>query len=337
MQYYHRIDKRRKSLSDMPTMLLTFAVCLSCWIAGYVYSIGLPVTENTSVLPFWGVLCRFFSNKAIAYSTGLFLFILPAYIMQRISDIEMLISERTRLPFMLFIMFVSTNTGLLPFGEVNIVLICIVFIIYELFNSYQLPEATGKMFNAGVYLGFASLFLPQILWFIPFICIGMYQFRSISIKSLMALLTGVTIIYWLLLAWCMLKQDFSLFHSLFSSVTGFKVFSISSLFQYYNIGFAVFLVLLTLAFFHIKMGGFNNSVRVRQMLYFLLNMSVWALIMIILYSDNSDLFLALLYLPASVLVANFIEKIRYRFRFVLYYSILILCCLTYIIRIWNTL
>ena len=337
MQYYSRIDKRFKTLSDMPTMLLTLIICLSCWTAGYVYSTGFPVTENNSVLPLWGILCDFFSNKTIAYVLGLFLFVIPAYVMQRMSDIEMLIRERTRLPFMFFMLLVSTNAGLLPFSEVNIVLICLVFTIYELFNSYQLPEATGKMFNAGVYLGIAGLFIPQILWFIPFLWVGMYQFRSIDVKSFLASLAGVTMIYWLLLAWCTFKQDFSFFISLFLSVADFKIFSVSALFQYYYIGFAVVLLLFILAFFHIKMSGLNNSVRVRRMLYFLLNMSVWALIMILLYGDNIDSFLSVLYLPVSVLATYFIENIRYRFRFILYYSILILCCLTFIIRVWNIL
>ncbi|HCC52247.1 MAG TPA: hypothetical protein DEQ30_09470, partial [Porphyromonadaceae bacterium] len=78
---------------------------------------------------------------------------------------------------MLFLLLMSTNAGLIPVKEVSIVLLCLVFAIYELFYSYQSPELTGKFFNIGVLVGIAGLFMPQIVWLMPLFWIGMYQFR----------------------------------------------------------------------------------------------------------------------------------------------------------------
>ena len=334
MGYYRYTTKKKKTLSDKTSVFITISVCLICWITGYLNSVGFPLVKDSAVLPLWESLCNVLDNKVIAYVAGLFLMVLPVFVIQRINDVEMLIRERTRLPFMIFILLASTNAGFIPLNEVSVVLICIVFMIYELFNSYQLPESTGRFFNAGLLIGFAGLFMPQVLWYVPLLWIGMYQFRSISYKSFFASLVGVLIVYWFVLAWCVWNHDFSIFASLYSSLTSVDIFSNSALLQYYRIGFALVVALLITASFFIKMDAFNNSVRVRQMLSFLLNMSVWTLILLFLYSKSPDSFMAILYLPVSVVIAYFIENIRYRFRFVLYYSMLILLFAFYVIRIW---
>ena len=335
MRDYHSRNRRIRTLSDLPYMLLTFTVCLLCWFAGFIYSVGFPMEEDSAILPLWGHLCRLLSNIIFAYPTGLLILILPAFIMQRISDIEMLIRERTRLPFIIMVLLISTNAGLLPFREVSVVLICLVFMIYELFNSYQLPEATGNLFNAGLLIGLAGLFMPQVLWFTPLLWMGMYQFRSLSYKSFFASLIGILIIYWFVLAWCAWKHDFSMFTSLYSSLASFNIFSIPVLLQYYHIGFAGIVLLLIIASFYIKMDALNNSVRVRQMLSFLLNMSIWSLVLLLLYSSDADSFMAISSITISVIIAYFFENIRHRFRFVLYYFVIVLLCTSFIIRVWS--
>ena len=335
MEYYRYKAKKKKTLSDKTSVLLTISVCLICWITGYFHSVGFPLVKDSAVLPLWEMICNVLNNKMFVYITGLLLMIMPAFIIQRINDVEMLIRERTRLPFMIFILLASTNAGLIPVKEVSVVLICLVFMIYELFNSYQLPESTGRFFNAGLLIGFAGMFMPQVLWYIPLLWIGMYQFRSLSYKSFFASLIGVLIVYWFVLAWCVWYHDFSIFESLYSYLAGFDILSNTALLQYYRIGFAFVVTLLIAASFFIKMDAFNNSVRVRQMLSFLLNMSAWTLILLFLYSKSTDSFMAILYLPVSVVIAYFIENIRYRFRFVLYYSMFALLFSLYIMQEWN--
>ena len=333
MRYSLNTYRRRGALSDWPSMSLTFVACLSCWVTGYIYSVGFPIDEGNVVLPLWSALCNALSNRVVVYIFGLLLFLLVAYVMQRISDIEMFIHERTRLPFMIFILLISTNVGLIPAGATTIALLCFVSIIYQLFNSYQQPESTGAIFNAGVMAGVACLFIPQALWFVPLLWIGMYKFRSINLRSLLASLVGFLIIYWFVLAWCIWKHDFSMFTSLFSTLLDFSVLYVDV--HYYHIGSVGVVLLLIMAFFHVKMDSFNNSVRVRQMFSFLLNMSVWSLFLILLYGRHSDFFLAIMYLSSSVLIAYFFENINYRIRFLLYYSMLALWVVSFIMRVWN--
>lgn len=284
-------------------------------------------------MPLWVLVGHLFNYKPVACFAGLFIMALVAYIMQRISDIEMLIRERTRLPFMLFLLLMSTNAGLIPVKEVSIVLLCLVFAIYELFYSYQSPELTGKFFNIGVLTGIAGLFMPQIVWLMPLFWIGMYQFRTLELRSFMASLIGVLIIWWFVLAWCVWKHDYLMFSTFYDQLTDFRFLSVE-IFRLYQIGSIVVLLVLTVAFFHVKMDAFNNSVRVRQMLAFLLNMAIWSFGLILLYGKDSDSFLAVIYLPSSVLIAYFLENIRRVFRFVLYYFMLLTWLASFLLRLW---
>ena len=335
MSHYHLTDNRKKTLSDRPTLLITFAICFLCWGAAYFYSVGFPLEVVDSVFPVFGIICRLLGNSFIVYAGGVLFLILIAFILQRISDIENLIRERTRLVFMLFILFTSTNMGLLPFKEVTVVILCLVFMLHELFSTYQLSEATGRLFNAGVLVGFGGLFMPQVLWYVPLLWVGMYQFRSLSFRSFWASLVGVMIIYWLVLAWCVWKHDFSMFSMFYSSLTDFDFFSVLLSFRYGQIGSCCIVLLLFLSFFYVKMDAFNNRVRVRFMLSFLLNMSVWSLLLICMYGSHADSFLAILYLPVSVLIAYFMESLRNRVRFMVYYLLLAVCAFSFMMRLWN--
>ena len=335
MPYYRNIDRQRKTLSDWPHVVATVLVCLLCWAMGYVYSSGFPLAPDDAILPIWKSFCNWLDNRTVVYTQGMFFIALTAFIIQRINDIEMLIRERTRLVFMLFFLLSSTNIGIIPFSNITIVLLCLVLVIYELFKTFQLPEAKGKLFNIGVYIGVAGLFMPQTLWFILLAWIGMYQLQSLNYRSFMASLFGVLTVFWLMLTWCVWKHDYSMFTMLFSSLTDFQLFSIFRSFRYTHIGFAFIVILTVPVFINIKMNVINNRLRVRQMLSFLLNMSAWTFVLICIYDGSVDAFLSILYIPLAVLMAYFFENLRKPFHFLLYYFLLVISVVSFIFRIWN--
>lgn len=333
---YRVTNKQLRSLSDSRALIvLTLAVCLLCWVLYYIYSIDFPPKKDEMRMPLWTLASGFFNNRLFACSIGLLMMIVVSCVMQRVCDIEMLIRKRTRLPLMLLLLLISTNVGLLPVKEVAAVSICLVFALYELFKSYQSPEATGSFFNAGVLTGFAGLFMPQILWFIPLLWIGMYRFRSLNFKSFMALLTGALVVYWIVSAWCLWKHDFSMFASLYEGLTNLKILP-AEMFKYYRAGSLVFILVFMLSFFHVRTNVYNNSVRVRRILSFLLDMSVWSLILMLLYGEDPDSFQMLLYLPSSVLIACFLENIKRVFRFILYCLMLLSWFTFFLLRLWTS-
>jgi hypothetical protein len=332
---YNRSTDKRKTLSGWPTLFLTLMVCLLCWAVGFFQTSVVPLERQSAVIPLWNLLAGLLRNPVVSCSLSLIFFTFSAFIIQRISDNEVLIRERTRLPFLLFMLLVSTNGQLFSFSEISIVLLCLVGVIYELFISYHLPDATGRFFNAGFFIGLAGLLIPQVLWFIPLLWIGMYRFRSLNVKGFSASLTGILIVYWFVLGWCVWAHDFSPFVTTYTALTDFTVFPLTSLFRYYQIGFLGIILMLLMAFFYIQIDALNNSVRVRQMLFYLFYVSVWALFLVFLYGNRMDSFLAILFLFSSVLIAYTLEMLRFRIRFALYYAVLALWTVSFLIRIWS--
>ena len=237
---YRVTSKQIRSLSDDRLLtVLTIAACLLCWGLCYV-RVGCPPEKDDAATPLWTLAGMIFSDRLFAYPAGLFMAIIVAYVIQRICDREMLIRKRTRLPFMLLLLLISTNVELLPVKDVTIVSICLVFVFYKFFSTNQSPEATGVFFNMGVLTGLSELFMPQIIWIIPLLWVGMYRFRSLSVKSFTALMIGMLTVYWIVGAWSLWKRDYSMFASIYERLTDFKILP-AELFQYYRTGLFVFL------------------------------------------------------------------------------------------------
>jgi hypothetical protein len=313
-------------------MVISLVVCLLCWVAGYFFSVGFPLTDSESASSLWRVVDGIFINKGTAYFIGMLSVVIIGFTLQKINNDEMFIEERTRLPLIIFLFFYSTNSALLPVSEVIIVLFCIDFFFYEFFKSYQKPEDTLVFYNAGTYLGIASLFMPQVLWFVPLMWTGMYSFRSLSFKSFFSSLLSVMTIYWIALAWCLWSHDFTFLSEIFNSFINVNLPAISSFLQYYKLGF---LLLVIIIFVYVKLNSIEKSVRLRIMLSFLIRFSVLTIFLIFIYDDKSDLLQAILYLPACILVSYYFATTRHRFRFVLYYFMIAFFTFSFFTRIWT--
>ena len=333
----HRsIGKQHSSLSDTPSTILTFAVCSACWILCYAFSTGFPPeADATAATPLWAYTVRLLNHPLTAYAVGILTMLFVGYVLQRISDREMFIRKYTRLPIRLFLMLVSADAGLMPVKEVSFVWIGLVFVLYELFDSFRSSDATDKFFNAGALTGFAGLFMPQAIWFMPLIWIGMYRFRSLTYRSFIASVLGLGIVYWIVAAGCLWYRDFSMLTALSSGLVDFKILSAEG-FHDFRIRMIIIVFMLAASFIHIRKDASGNSIRVQQILFFLINMSIWSCVLLLLFGGDSGLFRAVIYLPASALMAYFLENIRRISGLILFYFMLSVWFALFILRIWTS-
>ena len=307
---YYRTERQKRGLSELPIMIFVFSICLICWGVGYFYSIGFPILVGEGRMALWNFIGKIFINKEIAYIIGFLTLLTSGFAMQRISDTEMLARERTRLPFMLFMLLFSANAFLLPVSEATIIMICLAVYFFELFRSYQMPEATTSFFVAGLMLGIMSLFVPQMLFFLPLMWIGMYKLRVLEWKSFLASLVAVLMIYWIQLAWCVWINDFSLFTELWNDLIHIRFFALDTLLQYEKSAIWGVVILVIISLIYTRIYSFASSVHTRMMLSFLTDNIILSMVLIFLYSEKSVLFQATLFVPASVLIARFLRNIR---------------------------
>lgn len=200
---------RRYTIATPMTHLYMLCACIFCWIVGYVDSVGYPVYGEVTAPPLWNALCLVLPGKLFTYLIGFLLMAGGAFLVHRVNYALMLIREKTLLPFLFYALLTSTNPDFFPLKSTSVGVFCLILALYQLFTSYHDPDATDKAYNASLIISIGSLLWIHILWFLPLFWLGMYNFRTLNIRTFVASLFGILTVYWFVFGWCV-WEGFSL-------------------------------------------------------------------------------------------------------------------------------
>lgn len=92
---------------------------------------------------------------------------------------------------------------------------------FPIIQQLRISLPGGKYIPRFLFIGLGSLLFPQLLYFVPLFYLGMISFRSLSLKSFFAGLTGLCVPYWLFSA----MRSITTNESLLSPFTGAYSFS----------------------------------------------------------------------------------------------------------------
>ena len=325
---------RRQTISGMPTFVAVLVACVGCWVISYMNSVGYPVYGEVNAPPLWNAICQALPGKAFTYGIGMLLMFGGAFLIHRANYILVLIREKTLLPFLFYVLFVSTNPDFLPLKSTSPGVFCLILAIYQLFISYHDPEAKSNAYHAALLLGVGSLLWVHILWFLPLFWMGMYNFRALNMRTFLASLLGIGTVYWFLLGWCVWLRDFTPLTIPLGALLkiGFPVSPEIGLPGWAGI---LWVASLTIASaINIITHEFEDVLRTRQYLFFLIALSVWAFALYFLYGQASEEFLETACVPTSMLIAHFFTVMRGRAVTWVFYSTIVLFISLLILRLW---
>jgi hypothetical protein len=311
---------RQYSIDHSFNYVLLLGVSLFFWVAGYRASLGYPLHSEDVVTPLWEFVCRVLPNKTVTYLIGLLLTAGGAFLIHRANYVLLIIREKTLLPFLLYILLISTNPTFFPLNSTSLGIFCLILAFYQLLTSYHDPGAIQKTFNTAFFIGVGSLLWVHILWFLPFFWWGMYYFKVLNLRTFLASLTGVCVIYWFLLGWCVWQHDYTPFTLPFASLlqTGLPDdFARVRLIDWIHVLYTAFLTMIAIV--NILLHEYDDSLRTRQFLYFLIILAAVSFGLFFLYKQSSDEFLDVACMPVSVLVAHFFTVKKGKRKFRLYY------------------
>ncbi len=320
--------------------LFTYAglltVSLFYWVIGYIYSIGYPVYSEVSATPLWDTVCNYLPNKTITYLIGILLMTGGAFLIFRANYILVIIREKTFLPPLLYILLISTNPSFFPFKSTSLGIFCLILAIYQLFVAYHDDKSVGKAYNSALFIGIGSLLWIHILWFLPLFWLGMFNFKSLSIRTFLASLLGIITVYWFLLAWCVLRQDFSAFTIPFASLTKIGFFESvgPKLIDWIIIIYIGLFVLI--ASINIFTHEHEENIRTRQYLYFLIIFFVVSFSLFFVYEQSSDEFFCISCIPASILISHFFTVKKGKKKYIFFYTATFIFVLLTFVRLWNS-
>ena len=298
---------RRHSISGTGTFVVVLVACIACWIVSYFNSVGYPVYGEVTAPPLWNAICQVLPGKAFTYTIGMLLMFGGAFLLHRANYILVLIREKTLLPFLFYVLFISTNPDFLPLKSTSLGVFCLILAIYQLFTSYHDPHAKSNAYNTALLIGIGSLLWVHILWFIPIFWIGMYNFRTLNIRTFLASLLGVGTVYWFLFAWCVWFRDFTPFTIPFAGLFKIRFLMATGIGLLDWIGIAAVALLTAVSAINIITHEYEDVLRTRQFLSFLIVLSIWAFGLYFLYEQASEEFLETACVPActTVFISHF--------------------------------
>ncbi|MDD4515289.1 hypothetical protein [Massilibacteroides sp.] len=325
----------RRNYEQSPWLFAGIAILsFGSWLYGYLSSIGFPVYGEINAAPLWNTFCQILTNKNIAYLTGFLLMLGGAFLLQK-SNYELgIIREKTLLPLFMNVFLISTNPNFFPLNPASFGVFFLIVAMNQLLMSYHDPDARSAAFNCSFIIALGSLLWVHILWFIPLFWHGMYRFRTLTLKTFLASLTGAMTIYWFLLGWCVWTHDFSPF-SVLSSLFKIQIitFAYTDVVNWTGIGVVVVMTLVSVI--NVILHDKDDVQRTRQYLYHLILFGVWSFGLAVLFAQSADEFLQVACIPSSLLIAHFFALVQHRFARWTFYCLLLVILVILSLRLWS--
>jgi hypothetical protein len=338
MRNYSSTHEKAPAIDSPLNSVALIGMSIFFWAAGYAESLGFPIKANADSTPLWNLVAASLGNKTGAYLIGLLLLAAGSFLIHRANYMLILIREKTYMPFLLYLIFISSNTIFLPLNSASLGIFCLILAFYQILKTYRDPNAITNTYNAALLIGAGSLLWIHILWFVPVFWWGMYTFKSINTRMFLASLAGLATIYWLLLGWCVWIRDFDALTGPFHSLAQI------SRPQFVNIRPADWMYMLCLlllagsSIVHIFIHEYDDSLRTRQFLFFTIIFGLLSFVLALAYERQRVEYLGVSCMPLAIAGSHFFITSKMKKMRLVYYVFLVVYLLLSVIRSpWNFL
>jgi hypothetical protein len=315
--------------------MTTLVMCAVSLLLAYYYSVGYPLATGSDATPLWRLLAALTTDRTAAGIAGIAILILTALMLQRLNLHLNIIRHKTKLPFLLFFALGSMNLDFMPFSPAAVAMLFFLPALFELFRSDEFLEST-RAFNAAAMIAIGSLIWIHVLWFIPVYWYGMYKFKLLRPRNLLATVLGLLTVYWILFGWCFWHHDYTALTVPLQRLTAVSLSLPQNFMHDFRwISVTGLYVLLLIIVVYIRYHGLVSSLRTRQTLSFLLTVATYAFALLLL-RDRSPAagFLYFFYMPVSLILACFFSGIHGVMAFLLYYAGLASLFLFALTQVW---
>ena len=321
------------------TLPAVIFICALCWVLTYFLfpdSIASTTPKDSSsflqstrdlLLPGWAERIVSFLVYAII---GYFLIELN----NQFSIIRMRASMQTAIYFLL--VTVCPGMHLLYIGD--IVALGSLISIYFLFKSYQQTQAAGYLFYSFFFIGAGSILFPQftilsVLWLLE-----AYRFQSLTPRSFCGALLGWMLPYWMLFGHAFFYDQMELFYHPFKELATFgDIFNLQILQPWELATLGYLLVLFIVSAAHCVVAGFEDKIRTRAYLQFLIDVTLFLFVLIVLQPSQCSNLLPLLMISSSILIGHFFVLTNSKTSNVFFIISLVSLILLFSFNIWTLL
>lgn len=178
--------------------LLLFLYALVLWLPFYLA--GAPAVADAGgngVLGQW-LLDMLKDQPLLAFLTAVLLVGIQGIQANTWTTRYRLSRAVTQFPGLFLVLTASMVAGTHALHAFLIANVLLLFALLSLSRLYKRDEPAVALFNAGAWLGIASLFRPEYLLFVPAAIITISILRRPDLRSIFQLLTGLMVVYFFL-------------------------------------------------------------------------------------------------------------------------------------------
>lgn len=287
------------------------------------------------------------------YYVQLFCFVISSYLMVELNNSNALLRIRSRMVSCSFIVLMAMSSFLFPSLRSALVTLCFVTFYIIIFHTYQDHQSPGYTFYAFLALGIASVMLPQVVFFVPFIWLMMaFWLMAFSWRMWIASLLGLLAPYWFIVPWYIYS---GLEDRLIAHVVSLITFTPQTLpwgeqgwgsllhSPQGASGWVSLLMLITFLFVfiiglvgtvHFLRNASKDKIRTRMLYYIFISMFLLTVLFIIFQPQHFEALFGFMIVNASALIAHFIALTRTRFTNIAFFILIALVFLLTVCNLW---
>ncbi len=310
-------------------LTVTAAVCLFIWfIAGLAFTpSGWNMTEII--------------NNPVSILRNNILITIPSmtaatYLMVELNNTNALIRIYSRMVSCTFLVMITMLTFQYTSIDAAIITLCAVGFYTPLFHAYQDKLAAGRVYFAFLFMGIASIFFIQAIFFMPLMLILMAtKIQAMSARSLTAAFLGILTPYWFMVGYYVATSSIESMTEHFSDIIRFGAIADLRILSIQQIVSGIYLLLCALT------GGIHylrtrQQDRIRtQMLYeSIIIVDSMAFIFLLLQPNLFEKLSGIIIVNTAPLIAHFIALTETKWTNILTILLILLAVIITLFNLW---
>lgn len=295
--------------SNSPISIIILPVFTAvCWFFAFLNPAEVNVDHG---MPLYRILLSWTQAfPIVAAVLGFVVVVLTAFLYNYIINEHEFLPKRTYLPGLFYCILMSSSPSLLQFHPVIFANFFIALMLNSLINTYRMNTAFNGVFEAGLFLGLASLFYFPVVFLFPLLFIALVIVRPFIWREWFIIIMGLVFPYIYIIVFYFWNDSLEFFwndrivYNILNGNRDWHFFTRANPILWMLLGF------LLLALVRVSNGFAIQKLKAKKgysLLFWLLPMSF---LTILVAPSISMVSLSLLAVPSAVILANYFFTLK---------------------------
>jgi len=321
------------------TLPVVILICTLCWVSTYfLFPDLMTATTQENLSSFWQSARDFLLPGWAERIVSFLVYAVIGYFLIELNNQFGIIRMRASMQTAIYFLLVTACPEMHMLYAGDIAALAFLISIYFLFKSYQQSRAAGYLFYSFLFIGAGSILFPQLTVLSVLWLFEAYRFQALTPRSFCGALLGWMLPYWMLFGHAFFYNEMELFYRPFIELTTFgDVFNLQILQTWELAVLGYLLVLFIVSAVHCIAAGFEDKIRTRAYLQFLIDLTIFLFLLIAIQPNYCSDLLPLLMISCSILIGHFFVLTNSKSSNVFFIVSLVSLILLFAFNIWTLL